>query len=384
MSEKRRDNKGRILRTGESQRKDLTYMYRYTDIKGDRKTVYAGTLQALREKEDLIQKVVQRGLDYAAGKMTVHEMVERHIAQKRNLKENSKISYRSLARLIEKDQYGSMQIRDVNATITKEFVLRMYQDGRSFSSIRHTLAILKVAFQNAVIDDVIYRNPISFHLSDVIPKATERREGITAREKELLLQAMLEDKWGQKLYDDVVILLETGLRISELYGLTVSNVDFKHRRLTIDHQVIIPMERGTVTMQIGPPKSESGNRTIPLTDAAIFSLKRAIHNRCYQPKEIDGYCDFIFVGRNGYPRRASRLQDLLKHVVERFNASSETEKLPHITPHMLRHTFCSDCIAKGMDIKTVQYLMGHAKVNMLLDTYAHADYDVVERAVLHG
>lgn len=137
-------------------------------------------------------------------------------------------------------------------------------------------------------------------------------------------------------------------------------------------------------MQIGPPKSESGNRIIPLTDTAMFSLRRAIKERRYQPKEIDGYQDFIFVGKNGFPRRAARLQEALKRAVEKFNATSDEEKLPHITPHMLRHTFCSACIAKGMDIKTVQYLMGHAKVNMLLDVYAHANYDVVERAVLQG
>ena len=51
MSEKRKDNKGRILRTGESQRKDLIYQYRYTDIRGKRQTVYSSDLKELREKE---------------------------------------------------------------------------------------------------------------------------------------------------------------------------------------------------------------------------------------------------------------------------------------------------------------------------------------------
>ena len=57
MSEKRKDNKGRILRTGESQRKDLIYQYRYTDIRGKRQTVYSSDLKELREKEKEIQKL---------------------------------------------------------------------------------------------------------------------------------------------------------------------------------------------------------------------------------------------------------------------------------------------------------------------------------------
>lgn len=64
MSEKRKDNKGRILRTGESQRKDLIYQYRYTDIRGKRQTVYSSDLKELREKEKEIQKLLDDGIDY--------------------------------------------------------------------------------------------------------------------------------------------------------------------------------------------------------------------------------------------------------------------------------------------------------------------------------
>jgi len=65
MSAKRKDKKGRVLRTGESQRKDLTYQYRYQDISGKRRTVYAPTLEELRAKEDEINKAQDSGVDYA-------------------------------------------------------------------------------------------------------------------------------------------------------------------------------------------------------------------------------------------------------------------------------------------------------------------------------
>ena len=76
MSEKRKDHKGRILRTGESRRKDLIYQYRYTDIRGKRQTVYSSDLRELREKEKEIQKQLDAGIDYAAGKITAIELVD--------------------------------------------------------------------------------------------------------------------------------------------------------------------------------------------------------------------------------------------------------------------------------------------------------------------
>ena len=66
MSGKRKDKKGRVLRTGESQRKDLTYQYRYQDATGKRRTIYAPTLEELRAKEAEITKAQESGVDYNA------------------------------------------------------------------------------------------------------------------------------------------------------------------------------------------------------------------------------------------------------------------------------------------------------------------------------
>ena len=76
MAEKRKDNKGRILKSGESQRKDLTYMYRYTDLSGKRKYVYARTLQELREKENGIQQDLIVGINHSAGEISVSDYVK--------------------------------------------------------------------------------------------------------------------------------------------------------------------------------------------------------------------------------------------------------------------------------------------------------------------
>ena len=93
MSEKRKDHKGRILKTGESQRKDGIYQYRYTDCRGKRQCVYSPTLQELRQKEKEIQKQLDAGIDYEAGQITVIELLEKYISLKKGVRYNTQVGY---------------------------------------------------------------------------------------------------------------------------------------------------------------------------------------------------------------------------------------------------------------------------------------------------
>ena len=81
----RKDAKGRVLKAGESQRKDGTYMYRYTDVRGKRQSVYASELKELRKKEKVVQKAIDNGVNYSNGEITVLELVDRYLATKRDI-----------------------------------------------------------------------------------------------------------------------------------------------------------------------------------------------------------------------------------------------------------------------------------------------------------
>lgn len=102
MSDKRRDHRNRILHTGESQRKDLLYQYRYTDSQGKRQTIYSSDLRELRKKEKEIQKIQDNGINYAAGKVTVIELVERYISLKQGVRYSTKVGYNFVLNLIKK------------------------------------------------------------------------------------------------------------------------------------------------------------------------------------------------------------------------------------------------------------------------------------------
>lgn len=215
MSEKRKDNKGRILKAGESQRKDNTYVYRYVDAHKKRRYVYASTLDELRQKENGIQRDLIDGIDYVAGEATVTELVKRYIGQRQGVKNKTQQGYKFILNLLSSEDFGCRQIRTIKPSDGKAFFIKLHNDGRGHATIVKVQSIIKPAFAMAVEDDILRRNPFSFSLKDVIPNDVEKREALSETDAESFLSFVQEDTRSQKYYDEIVILLGTGLRASE-------------------------------------------------------------------------------------------------------------------------------------------------------------------------
>ena len=159
MSAKRKDKKGRVLRTGESQRKDLTYQYRYQDVTGKRRTVYAPTLEELRAKEEEINNAVNIGVDYNAGNVTVLELLERYISLKQGVRNATKVGYNFVYNLVKKEDFGYRKIRDIKISDAKLWLMKLQKDGRGYSTITSVRGVVKPAFQMAFEEDILPQNP---------------------------------------------------------------------------------------------------------------------------------------------------------------------------------------------------------------------------------
>ena len=180
-------------------------------------------------------------------------------------------------------------------------------------------------------------------------------------------------------YDDVLILLKTGLRISELCGLTVADIDFKNEVVVIDHQLLKSKEQG---YYIETPKTKSGTRQVPLSRETIQAFQRVIRKRTKGKLiEIDGYKDFLFVNPKGNPKVAIDYNALFVRMVKKYNKHHKDNPLPHITPHTLRHTFCTRLASKNMNPKDLQYIMGHSNISITMNWYAHASIDTAKSEV---
>ena len=123
MAEKRKDKRGRVLKTGESERADGTYQYRYKDVREKVRYVYAPTLDALRGKEDTIQRDLADGIDYAAGEVTLKELVRCYVAQKQGGRYSTKVNYNFVMNLLEKVSIASKQIRSIKPSDLKLWVI---------------------------------------------------------------------------------------------------------------------------------------------------------------------------------------------------------------------------------------------------------------------
>ena len=379
MAERRKDSKNRVLRNGESQRKDGTYMYRYTDVRGKRVCVYARTLEDLRVKEQTIQKELNDGIDYAAGEIIVLDLLKRYIATKTGVRYNTKVGYQFVLNLVSKESFGCLKIRDIKPSDAKQWFIKLYQDGRRYSTITSVRGVLRPAFEMAVEDDIIRRNPFSFQITDVVPNDSKTRQAISGEVKERFLTFIRESRHYSQYYDEIIILLGTGMRVSELYGLTRADLDFEARRIKVERQLTRTRH---CEYYVEKPKTASGERYIPMTDEVYRAFQNAVQRR-KQPKVellIDGHTGFLFLDKDGKPKVAMHLEHVMKRIVDRYNDAHE-DKLPSITPHALRHTFCTEMANSGIDLKSLQYLMGHSDAGVTLNVYTHASYEAAENAM---
>ena len=379
MAERRKDSKNRVLRSGESQRKDGTYMYRYTDVRGKRVCVYARTLEDLRVKEQTIQKELNDGIDYAAGEIIVLDLLKRYIATKTGVRYNTKVGYQFVLNLVSKENFGCLKIRDIKPSDAKQWFIKLYQDGRRYSTITSVRGVLRPAFEMAVEDDIIRRNPFSFQITDVVPNDSKTRQAISGEVKERFLTFIRESRHYSQYYDEIIILLGTGMRVSELYGLTRADLDFEARRIKVERQLTRTRH---CEYYVEKPKTASGERYIPMTDEVYRAFQNAVQRR-KQPKVellIDGHTGFLFLDKDGKPKVAMHLEHVMKRIVDRYNDVHE-DKLPSITPHVLRHTFCTEMANSGIDLKSLQYLMGHSDAGVTLNVYTHASYEAAENAM---
>ena len=368
-------------------------MSHYIDEDGKEKNVYSWRLDkndpmpkgkkrepSLREKEkqieaDLFDRIVTNGGNY-----TVLELVEKYVSLKTGVRHNTVAGYKTVINMLKKESFGNLRIDKVRLSDAKAWLIKLQQiDGRGYSSIHSIRGVLRPAFQMAVDDDLLRKNPFEFELASVIVNDSVTREAITRKQQRDLLKFIQEDKHFSRYYDAIYILFHTGLRISEFCGLTVSEIEFGEMRIKVDHQL-----QRTAQMQyvIEEPKTDKGIRYVPMTEAVAACFRRIIANRKTPKVEpmVEGYAGFLFLDKNDMPMVALHWEKYMEHIIQKYNRIYRIQ-MPKVTPHVCRHTFCSNMAKSGMNPKTLQYIMGHADISVTLNTYTHVNFDDAKEEV---
>ena len=327
----------------------------------------------------LLAKYVREHLlvNIVNGQMTVCELVDRYLKTKTGVRQSTKQGYVTVQRLLAKEAFGKKTIRSVKTSDAKLFLIKLQQeDGKSYSSIHTIRGVLRPAFQMAVDDDILVKNPFGFQLAGVLVNDAVTREAITKDQMRKFLKFVHDDVVYCKYYEVVYILFHTGMRISEFCGLTLKDIDLENRTVNIDHQL---QRTSDMRYIIETTKTDAGTRVLPITEdvAQMFQAIIEDRNAPKVEKSIDGYSGFLFYDDNEMPLVAMHWQHRFNHMVGRYNDIYRVQ-MPNITPHVCRHTYYSNMSKSGMNPNTLQYLMGHSDISVPMNVYTHIGFDDVE------
>lgn len=385
MKSGRKDHKNRLLRAGESQDKEGRYRYSYYE-NGKQKSFYSWKLEStdklpagkkecasLREQIEKLQKKQLLYGKYSESSYTVLDLVERYIGLKTGVRKSTQAGYKTVINVLKKEEFGSRKISDIRISDAKLWLIQMQKSGRGYSSIHTIRGVLRPAFQMAVDDDVLLKNPFEFQLATIIINDSIRREAIPKKQERMFLKFVKDDSHFSKYYEGIYILFKTGMRISEFCGLTIHDIDMKERTIDINHQL---QRLSDMEYIIEPTKTNAGKRVLPMTQDVYECFQTILKNRKAPKKEpmIGKYVGFLYLDKNGMPMVALHWQKYFDHICEKYNKIYR-EQIPKITPHVCRHTYCTNMALAGMNPKTLQYLMGHSEIGVTLDVYTHVSFE---------
>ena len=367
MTYKRRyDNRHILLLKGESQRKDGSYTYRWTDAYGKRRTIYSIDLDRLRQREEKIELNKLEGIKEPPAGLTVESLYETWRKLKRGIKTSTNSNYIYLFESIIRPSFGKKRVIQVKRSTVRAFYISLIEErGLALSTLESAHNVLQQVFQYAVDDDILRKNPCTNVLKEI--KLTYAR-----------YKSKQKDHW----YPTFFIMANSGLRVGELTGLRWQDVDLDNGYIDVNHTLgyFDHRDEKKFYYSISSPKTECGKRRVIITEA----VKEAFHmEKEYQKlagiesvDEIDGYEDFIFINRFGHVQNQGALNKALRRIIRDYNLklcekenADPQDALPHFSCHILRHTYATRLIESGANLKFVQTQMGHSEIQTTMDIY---------------
>lgn len=387
---KRKDDKGRTLKEGESQRNDGRYQYQYTGLDKKRHSVYSWRLlpsdkipegakrsKALREKEKEIQKKLLEELERKNVDTTLNEMFDIYIKKKkykgRSLSPNSIKNYTSMYNKHVRESYlGAMKVQEIKKAHIVEFYLSLQQEGLSYGTVIFYQKLLSAVFNMAIDEELIDRSP-TIRAMNQIEGCHKEKQALTVKEQESLLA--YAKKYNPGMYRKLVFMVDSMCRVSEFAGMTWNDINMKEKIISINHQLQYKKYAGDncARFRIAPTKGKN-ERYVPMTDR-LYKVLREMKSSYFITRRddlsVDNMKDFVFFSENGNLICAGSFRTELLRLVDSYNSVNPKNRIEYLTPHTLRHTGCTRNAENGMDIKVLQYLMGHKSSAITNDIYNH-------------
>lgn len=334
-----------------------------------RKHLYAKSAKELNEKVVSIKMSIGKGLDISAQNDTFKTWADIWLKLKKpNIGNSQYKHYLSYLKCLN-GYIGEVSIKDIRLIHIQEIINSLFEENpntgkhsskKLLTEIKNTA---KQVFEFAIDNKVIDYNPAA---KVQIPKKaiSEERRALTEEE-----QAWISET-PHRMQTASMIMMYAGLRRGELIPLTWDDIDLKRKKLSVNKAVDLTNNKA----ELKATKTKAGNREVDIPDILADYLKT-----------IEKTSDLVCPSSSGNMHTAtswrsawdSYLLDLnLKYGKEKGRKSKYDPRfkgitIEKITPHMLRHTYCTNLILAGVTPTTVQQQMGHANIQITLDIYTH-------------
>ena len=365
--------------------KTKRYEYHYKDALGKKRVISSYRLEptdqlpkdkrsgkSLREKEIELNVQLENNIDIDGAKLTLLEVVNRYLNylyNKKELAHNTKVGYNVTVNTLKEYRLGHMEIGKIKPIHCEEWLYDMKKKHRG-SSIQTQISLIKRAFEYAVDYDYIIKNPFRNITTD--KNDSKKMEALTVHDMSRFLEFCSKDSHCAHCYDMIYILFWTGMRVSELCGLTLDNIDMSNRLIKVEKQLQC-IKRSHIVL---PTKTTNGVRFIPMTDGVYECFDRVLKNRyvigniepiCYDEKG-NTYQGFVFLAtRSRKSITRTHVEEYLRNCIKRFNDANKDNPIRKFEPHICRHTFATNM--QDLPPKSLQYILGHGNITTTMNNY---------------
>ena len=326
---------------------------------------------------------MEDNIDTYGATITLNQLFDRYLSLRTNIRNSTRQNYIGLWNAnIRHTPLGNKQI----GKIVKSDILRLYKSfsdrGLKYSTLRTFDGMLIPSFNLAVADDLIRKNPCIGCAREYKKSDARERVALSRTQEQQFVNYISSNQIYAKHLPMIKVALKTGLRCGELIGLTWSDVDFDKEEISVNHQLVYRKVDGKYKMYAEAPKTKSGTRIIPMTKEVrrelLIQKQRQIMTGTTSKEIIDGYRGFCFTTKTCAPIMPSAVNSVLYNAVNSYNKTVKCEgeeKLPKISAHILRHTACTRMAESGIDVKVLQYIMGHNSISVTMEVYNHVSVE---------
>jgi integrase len=349
----------------------------YQDGKLRRKAFYGATREEVKDKLVGALNDQQKGLPILTERQTLAQFLEQWLddVSKPSVRPKTYRFYQDHINLHIKPALGKKQIEKLTPADVQQFVNDKLQSGLSPQTIRHIIATLRAALGIAVKWQIVHRN-VAALVS--LPRIQKQEMKVFTPEQ---AKAFLDFLKGHRLEALFVTALSLGLRRGELLGLHWSDIDLDTATLRVNYG----LQRFDGKLHLVEPKTEKSRRVLPLPSLLIAALRthrvRQLEERLALGADWQE-TGFVFTSTIGTPLEPRNINRTFDALIEKANKSfEESDKLPKIRFHDLRHSCATLLLSQGVPQRTLMEILGHSQLSLTMNTYSHVLPEMTRAAV---